>query len=143
MLCKQLQLSILVIYCLPVLFYFSVINVNEIDLNAIITSIAILGFLIGMFSVYDAYQANNGIISDYSRNAFDYIVQRKGGDSSNANSTQAAGYGSSGLLEMRPVSAAWVSLSAFAALSLIRKEAILIRVAIVCVYGFDQPLIIF
>ena len=80
---------------------------------------------------------NNGIISDYARNAFNYVVQRKGGDPSNANSIGVSpGYRSSGLLEMRAVSAAWVSLSAFAALSLIRKEAIFIRVAIVCAYGF-------
>lgn len=129
-------LSVLVIYSFPVLFYFYVLTARVSDLNSILISTAAVGGLVGIFSVHDAYQLKNGIVSEYALSAFDYFVQRKSGEIANVNlTTITPGYRSAGLLEMHAVSAAWISFGAFSLLSLIKKDSFFKRNFVIATFG--------
>jgi hypothetical protein len=130
-------LSVLVIYLLPVIFYFYFRKVaSEKEIKAILVAIVIAGLIVGIFFVYDSFlKLVVGHVSKYNKEAFLYLLERvnkAAGDVNNARIKLERAYG---LLESHSVSGAYVALSTFAALTLIPKYRRGFRLFVLGVFG--------
>lgn len=113
-------MSALVIYLLPVVCYWYFRRIaSEKEILSVLLAIAVAGFIVGVYFAYDSYlKLGLGQVSDYSKEAFRYALDRANMTAEEMNDARVrAGFRSFGLLESHSVSAAWVILGAFAALA--------------------------
>jgi len=130
------SISALVIFLLPTLFfvYFRAIATNQ-EIRAFLFAASILGLILGAYFVYDSFSMLIlGNMNDYSAKAFEYSQLRSPGDYINSARIQV-GYRSHGLLENHTVSAAWIALGCFSALSLIPQKQLLLRLIVITIFG--------
>ena len=129
-------ISSLVIFLLPVLFfyYFRVIATHQ-EIRVFLFTISVLGLIIGTYWAYDSYSMLIlKQVNDYSLKAFEYSQFRSPGQYI-SDSRISAGYRSHGLLENHSITAAWVVLGCFSALSLIPIKQFLQRSVIIAIFG--------
>lgn len=129
-------LSAIFIYALPAIFYLYFRGTaTDQESRTILMAIALVGFGVGIYFVYDSYSMFiKGQVNDFSRKAFEYAQSRGEGNETN-EARISAGYRSHGPLESSYVSAAWVALGCFAALTLIPSGATLKRIVAISSYG--------
>lgn len=131
-------ISIAAIYILPItFFYYFKTYANDLELKAVILAVAIVGFFIGVYFVYDSYSILRlGKINAYAVQAFEYSQSRTDLSVNDMNTGRLTITSrSQGLLEKHSVSAAWVSFSCFALLSFIKKKATIKRAFIITFYS--------
>jgi hypothetical protein len=129
-------ISALVIFFLPVLFfvYFSTLA-GEKEIRVILIAAALIGLLTGAYFVYDSYQnLVLGKVSDYSFEAYEYAQMRAPDKIINEVRISAGGR-SRGLLESNYISAGWVAIGCFAALTLIPRSKLFFRTLTILIYG--------
>jgi len=129
-------ISALVIFLLPTLFfvYFRVIATNQ-EIRVFFFAASIVGLIVGLYFVYDSFSMLVlGHVNDYSVKAFEYSQLRSPGDDINS-ARISAGYRSHGLLENHTVTALWIVLGCFSALSLIPQKQLFQRSMVIVIYG--------
>ena len=124
------------IYILPLAFFIYFRRLaTEQESRSILMAIILVGLIVGIYYVSDSYSMLvDGRVSDFSLKAYEYSQLR----AETEDVTEARisiGYRSHGLLEGHAVSAAWVALGCFAALTLLPQGATLMRVAVISTYG--------
>lgn len=129
-------ISSIVIYIFPVIFFFYFKNpLSEIELRAVIFAIALAGLVVGIYFAYDSISKLIFLkLPDYAMRAHEYSVSRMGIDPNEANLARVGLYSRSmGLLEKHSVSAAWISIGCFGALSRFSYKSKK-YIAILCIY---------
>lgn len=131
--------SALVIYLLPVLFYWYFREAaTEYEIRAVLLGIISASLVVGLYFAYDSYiKLALHQLSDYSLKANLYSTQRAGnGDFEDPNDSRIAiGYRSFGLLETHAVSGGWVVIGCVAALAFIKTYKKYIRLLLVLLYA--------
>ena len=128
--------SAIVNFALPVVFfvYFRTIATEQ-EFRAAFIAIIVVGFAEGIYFVYDSYTLLVlKEFNEYSLKALEYEQMRAPGVELNGTRI-SPGYRSHGLLESHAVSAAWIVLGCFAALTLLPKSQSKIRMAVIFLYG--------
>jgi hypothetical protein len=131
-------LSVLVIYLLPVIFYWYFrIIASEQEMRSVLAAMAIAGLIVGAYFAYDSYlKLALAQVSDYANAAFQYSLARAGVSAEEANNARVnLGSRSFGLLASHAVSGAWVILGALSALALLAQNRIVLRRAIIFLFG--------
>ncbi|MCF8186952.1 MAG: hypothetical protein K9J28_09070, partial [Sulfuritalea sp.] len=128
--------SAIVNFALPVVFfvYFHTIATEQ-EIRAAFIAMIVAGFAVGIYFVYDSYTllVLKGF-NEYSLKALEYEQMRAPGGELH-NTRISPGNRSHGLLENHAVSAAWIALGCFAALKLLLKSQIKIRMAVIFLFG--------
>jgi len=131
-------ISSIVIYIFPVSFYwyFSKYAV-EIEIRSVLFVIAICGLLSGIYFAYDSYAMMVlGKVNAYSYKAIDYTLFRQIEQTGVFNAARiSSGSRSHGLLEKHAISAAWVAIGCFSALSFLPEKATIRRTLMYLIYG--------
>lgn len=128
----------LVVYLLPVVFYqYFRRAASENEIRAVLVAMVVAGFVVGAYFAYDSFlKLALHQVSDYSKMAFQYSLDRANQTADQANVVRiTAGYRSLGLLETHSVSGAWVILGALAALALIPPNPRILRRATVLIFA--------
>lgn len=129
--------TIIFIFVAPLIFfiYFREIA-SEREIRAILFAIALAGLIIGFHFAYDSYlKLVLHETSDYAWKAMNYTLDRMGLTLQEAHTARVSPGRSFGLLESHRVTAAWIALGGFAALTLTQKSKIWTRTGIIMVYG--------
>lgn len=130
--------SVIVIYVFPMVFlmYFTQVATDQ-EIRAVLIAMAWVGLIVGLYFAYDNYaKLVIGQVNNYAQRAMDYSLVRMDQTLETANITRiSAGNRGFGFLEKHTVSAAWVSLGCFAALSLIPRTRTWRRMFIIVTYG--------
>ena len=128
--------SVILNFTLPVVFfvYFRTMATEQ-EFRAIFIAMIVAGFATGIYFVYDSYALlvlKN--VNTYSFNALEYMKMRA--PSVDFHDTRITpNYRSHGLLESHTVSAGWIVLACFAALTLLPKNQYKIRLAVILLFG--------
>ena len=120
--------NITVNFLFPSLFfiYFNYLA-NDNDFKMFFYSSFIIGLLSTTYLIYDSYNMFfNGVVLDYSREAFDYQKSQRP-DLDLNDGRILAYYRAYGLLESHSVSATWVSLTGFSFLAINNNKSLFIR----------------
>lgn len=131
-------LSSFVIYILPTIFYFyfrQLADLNEI--KWVIKTMAITGFFVGLFFVYDSYSKMQlERVTDYALMAFNYSLERSNYTIAQANIARInIGSRSYGLLQTHSISGAWTLIGLLSTLFLIPRAQKLLRIVTILVFG--------
>lgn len=130
--------SVIVIYVFPMFFliYFTQVATDQ-EIRTVLKAMAWVGLAVGLYFAYDNYtKLVQGRVTDYAQRAMEYSLVRMNQTLETANLTRISeGSRGFGLLEKHTISAAWVSLGCFAALSLIPRIRIWRRMFIIATYG--------
>lgn len=128
--------SALVVFLLPILFfvYFRSVATDQ-DIRSVLYAISLVGLIVGTYFAYDSYSMLVlGELNDFSLSAFEYSQARV--ESSDHNIARISiGYRSHGLLESHSISAAWIALGCFSALTLLPKNQSIKRGIVILLYG--------
>ena len=131
--------SALVVYVLPVCFYLHArcLLVSRQLQRSIVTALAVSGLLVGVLFCVESYQkVILGEISEYSRAAFDYTVDRSGQARSEVNSVRVApGHRSYGVMETHTASGAWIVLGYLATMVLVYNQSVRLKLAVFLFFG--------
>ena len=120
--------NIVVNFLFPSLFfmYFNYLA-NDNDFKIFFYSASIIGLLSTTYLIYDSYNMFfNGVVLDYSREAFEYQKSQRP-DLDLNDGRILAYYRAYGLLESHSVSATWVSLTGFSFLAINNNKSLFIR----------------
>ncbi len=130
-------ISALVIYLLPVVFYWYFRKIaSEQEIRSVLLAIVVAGLIVGMYFVYDSYlKLALGQVSDYAYKAFQYSLQRSNQTKEMVNQMRIGLGRGMGLLESHSVSGAWVILGSFAALFFLPPKPRVIRRVVFFVFG--------
>ena len=130
-------LSASMIYVGPVSIYLYFRWVaSDRDFQLVFIAIAVAGLISGIYFCYDTlYKLISGKINQYAIDAFYYSLDRTGSSFQAANKSLISFGRSFGLLEKHSMSAAWILLGAFAALTILPKRQHFMRMAVICIYG--------
>jgi len=131
-------ISAVVVYILPVVFYWYFLRVaSEEEICWSLFAMVVAGVIVGIYFAYDSYiKLALGQVSDYSQAAFEYSVNRAGGDTGDTNDARiAVGYRGFGLLESHSVSGAWIVIGALAALTFVPRSSRALRLAVILSFG--------
>jgi hypothetical protein len=131
-------ISALVIYLLPVIFYWYFRwKASEREIRTVLMAMIIAGLIVGVYFVYDSYlKLALGQVSDYAKSAFEYSLNRVAANEEEANTARInLGSRSLGLLTSHSVSGAWVIIGTFATLALMPPNRRIIRSAVIFVFG--------
>jgi hypothetical protein len=131
-------MSSVVNFIFPVIWYrYFRDRASEKDIRSVLRAMVAAGFLAGAYFAYDSYgKLALGRVSAYSRQAFQYSLNRAGAAGDGLNDARIAeGFRSYGLLESHSVSGAWVIFGVLAALALLPLDGRLARRAAVFVFG--------
>lgn len=128
--------SAIVIYVLPMVFflYFTRVATDQ-EIRSVLLAMAWVGLVVGLYFVYDSYSMLVvGQLNDFSLRAYEYSQSRMNTPDINP-ARISVGTRSHGILETHSVSAAWISLGCFAALTLVPRHQTWWRMTIVATYG--------
>lgn len=131
-------ISALVIYLLPVIFYWYFRwKASEREIRAVLMAMIIAGLIVGIYFVYDSYlKLALGQVSDYAKSAFEYSLNRVASNEEDANNARInLGSRSMGLLAFHSISGAWVILGTFATLALMPPNRRIIRRVVIFMFG--------
>lgn len=130
-------LSAIVVFVFPAAFFLYFRNgFAQRELRVILGSIALAGLIVGGYFAYDSIsKLVFHKVPEYNIAVHQYTVERLGNAIGENPSRTSVTSRSMGLLEKHSVSAAWISIGCFAALSLIPPGASLGRVAVMTAYG--------
>jgi hypothetical protein len=131
-------LSSVVIYIFPLCFYWYFSKyAMEIEIRNVLFVIAICGLISGIYFAYDSYSMMIlGRINDFSHKAIDYTLLRQISQTGEFNPARiSTGSRSHGFLDKHAISAAWVAIGCFSALSLLPQKATLKRTLTSLIYG--------
>jgi hypothetical protein len=131
-------ISAVVVYILPVVFYWYFLRVaSEEEVRWSLSAMVVAGVIVGIYFAYDSYiKLALGQVSDFSQAAFEYSVNRAGGDTGDTNDARiAVGYRGFGLLESHSVSGAWIVIGALAALTFVPRSSRALRLAVILSFG--------
>lgn len=130
--------SALVIYFLPVLFYWYFRSFgSEQEIRWILWGMVLAGLIVGGYFAYDSYsKLVLGNVTDYALKAFQYSLDRANMPSAQANPARvlvsARAYG---LLQTHSVSGAWIVIGMLASLALTQYDRRLLRQFIILIFG--------
>lgn len=130
--------SALVIYLLPIFFYFYFRNLaSDQEIRRILKTMVVVGLIVGIYFVYDSYSKMAlGQVTDYAYKAFQYSLDRVQITQNEANIARISiNARSSGLLQTHSVSGAWIVLATLASLALIRENRKILRCIVILIFG--------
>ena len=129
--------SAIFVFGLPVMFfvYFRSFATNQ-EFRAVFSAMLLAGLVSGSFYVYDSYSMMvQGQVSEYNISVMKYIEMRSLWEGPQ-NVARITPFGRShGLLEKHTVSAAWIVLGCFGALTLLPKRKPIKRMTIVLIFS--------
>jgi len=131
-------ISAIVIFIFPVIFFIYFRNAfTENEIRSILFSMALAGLIVGGYFAYDSIsKLVFGELPEYAMKAHVYSIERSGQTMEESNVARISlGARSMGLLDKHTVSAAWISIGCFAALSLLSFRAIRTRILAISLYG--------
>lgn len=128
--------SVILCFTLPVVFfvYFRTMATEQ-DFRAIFIAMIVVGFATGIYFIYDSYcLLILKKVNTYSFKALEYMQMRAPGVDLHGTRI-SPNYRSHGLLESHVVSAGWIALACFAALTLLPKNQYKTRLAVILLFG--------
>ena len=129
--------SAILVFGLPVMFfiYFRSFATNQ-EFRAVFFAILLAGLISASFYVYDSYSMMVlGQVSEYNISVMDYIEMRSISDGAQNIARITPFSRSHGLLEKHSVSAAWIVLGCFGALTLLPKSKPIKRMMIILIFS--------
>lgn len=128
-------ISALVNFLLPVLFFIYFRAATNKEIRFLLYAMSITGLVVGAYFIYDSFtMLVLHEVNDYSQKAFQYSQFRGHGQDIN-NARITAGYRSHGLLESHSITAAWIVLGCFSALTLLPFDHYIKRTIVIFLYG--------
>jgi hypothetical protein len=132
------SISAIVIFIFPLIFFIYFRNsLTEKEIRSILFSMALAGLIVGGYFAYDSIsKLIFRLVPEYAKLANNYSIERMGQALEKSSQSRIGLTARSmGLLEKHSVSAAWVSIGCFAALSFLPHRAIVRRILIISSYG--------